>query len=127
MTDEAVSPDRPKKASRFLIADAVDVPESEAAGLCCASGDALAEAIHHALRDREHVVMVRVNGTIRSQLDMLVESGICKSRSSAATFMIREGIKSNEPLFESVEGTTNRIAELKRELQGKIGHLQDLD
>ena len=127
MTIESASPDRPKKASRFLITDAVDLPESEAAGLCCASGDALVEAIQHALRDREHVVMVRVNDTIRGQLDMLVESGICKSRSSAATFMIREGIKSNEALFNSVEGTTKRIAELKRELQGKIGDLQDLD
>jgi Arc/MetJ-type ribon-helix-helix transcriptional regulator len=125
MTNEPVTPDRPKKASRFLIvgdgSDPLDSTERE--GLCCASGEALVEAIRHALTDREHVVMVRVNDPIRDQLDMLVEAGICKSRSSAATFMIREGIKANEQLFGSVEGTTKRIADLRRDLHELIGEL----
>jgi|GEM_PF-2130844 len=37
--------------------------------------------------------------------------------------MIREGIKANERLFGSVEGTTKRMADLKRELQALIGNL----
>ncbi len=103
-----------------------DLP-GERDGLCCASGEALVEAIEHALSDREHVVMVRVNDAIRDQLDMLIEAGICKSRSSAATFMIREGIKANATLFGSVEGTTKRIAELKRELRDLIGDLPNIE
>ena len=129
MTNEPAPPDRPKKASRFLIVgDGSDPSKSlEREGLCCASGEVLVEAIQHALSDREHVVMVRVNDAIRDRLDMLVEAGICKSRSSAATFMIREGIKTNERLFGSVEGTTKRIADLKRELQELIGDLPSAD
>jgi hypothetical protein len=125
MTSDPALPDRPKKASRFLIAgDRAEPSESrEREGLCCASGERVVEAIQHALADREHVVMVRVSAAIRGQLDMLVEAGICKSRSSAATFMIHEGIQANERLFDSVEGTTKRMADLKRELQARIGHL----
>lgn len=88
---------------------------------CCASGDALFDAIEHALEGREHVVMVRVNDQILEQLDMLVEAGICKSRSSAATFMIREGIKANAALFDKVGDATKKIAELKSSLREVIG------
>lgn len=94
--------------------------QSCAVYLCCASGDKLAEAIEHALTDREHVVMVRVNDEVLRQLDMLVESGICKSRSSAATFMIREGTKSNAPLFAQISKTTEEILALKEKLRGLV-------
>ena len=125
MTNEPAPPDRPKKASRFLIVGDGSEPleSTKREALCCASGEVLVEAIQHALTDRAHVVMVRVNDAIRDRLDMLVEAGICKSRSSAATFMIREGIKTNERLFGSVEGTTKRMADLKRELQARSGNL----
>jgi Arc/MetJ-type ribon-helix-helix transcriptional regulator len=113
--------DRPGKASRFLITEAVELPESSGETLHCASGETLLEAVRHALDAREHVVMVRVSDALRDALDALVEAGICKSRSSAATFMIREGIQANEPLFERVSGTTRKIAELKRELHARIG------
>jgi len=127
MTGESGPVERPSKAARFLITDGVSLGSETDEGLCCASGEALVEAIGHALKDREHVVMVRVNDALRDQLDMLIEAGICKSRSSAATFMIREGVKANERLFLSVEGTTKKIAELKRELQAKIGDLADAE
>jgi hypothetical protein len=89
--------------------------------LCCASGDGLLIAIKSALSDREHVVMVRVNDEILGALDMLVESTICKSRSSAATFMLHEGIKANQPLFDKVEAATEKIADLKASLREIIG------
>jgi hypothetical protein len=89
--------------------------------LCCASGDGLLIAIRSALTDREHVVMVRVNNEILKALDMLVEATICKSRSSAATFMIREGIKANERLFSRVSEATEQISILKASLRETIG------
>jgi hypothetical protein len=92
---------------------------------CCASGDALFDAIEHALAGREHVVMVRVNDQILGQLDMLLEAGICKSRSSAATFMIREGIKANAALFDKVGDATRKIAELKSSLREAIGDVAE--
>lgn len=92
---------------------------------CCASGDALFDAIEHALEGREHVVMVRVNDQLLEQLDMLLEAGICKSRSSAATFMIREGIKANAALFDKVGEATKKIAELKSSLREAIGDVAE--
>ena len=127
MTTDSGPRERPGKASRFLISETVNLPASEDEGLCCASGEALVEAIDHALAGRAHVVMVRVSDAIRDQLDMLSEAGICNSRSSAATFMIREGVEANAKLFESVEGTTKKIAQLKRDLKAKIGELPDAD
>jgi hypothetical protein len=92
---------------------------------CCASGDPLVAAIQNALVDREHVVMVRVNAQILQQLDMLVDASICRSRSSAATFMIREGIKANAPLFDKVEGATSQIAELRASLRDAVGEIDE--
>jgi hypothetical protein len=92
---------------------------------CCASGDPLVAAIENALADREHVVMVRVNDQLLQQLDMLVDASICRSRSSAATFMIREGIKANAALFDKVEGATSRIAELRASLRDAVGEIDE--
>ncbi len=88
---------------------------------CCASGDDLAEAIKQALSNREQVVMVRVSNEILNHLDMLVDSGICRSRSSAATFMIREGIKANQPLFARISEAAEQIAALRAKLKSLIG------
>lgn len=88
---------------------------------CCASGDELAEAIKQALSNREQVVMVRVNEEILKNLDMLVESGICRSRSSAATFMIREGIKANQQLFARISEAAEQIAALRTKLKSLVG------
>jgi len=92
---------------------------------CCASGDPLVAAIQNALVDREHVVMVRVNAHILQQLDMLVDASICRSRSSAATFMIREGIKANAALFDKVAGATTQIAELRASLRDAVGEIDE--
>jgi len=93
------------------------VPE---AFFCCASGDELAEAIRKALANREQVVMVRVNDELLKHLDMLVEAGICRSRSSAATFMIREGIKANRALFKKISDVAEQIAALRRKLRDLV-------
>ena len=87
---------------------------------CCASGDELAEAIRQALTGRDQVVMVRVNDELLKHLDMLVEAGICRSRSSAATFMIREGIKANAALFEKISEVAEQIAALRRKLKDLV-------
>jgi len=95
--------------------------------VCCASGEELNEAIKLALTDREQVVMVRVNEQLLDHLDMLVDSGICQSRSSAATFMLREGIEANKPLFERIAGVAEQIAELRSQLQDLVQEPADED
>jgi len=95
--------------------------EATAEQIVCASGEAVREAIEHALDGRIHGVMLRVNEETLAKLDALVEAGICESRSGAATFMIHEGIRANEGLFSRVEETTAQIAALKAQLHELVG------
>jgi hypothetical protein len=96
---------------------------------CCggllhsASGEPLHDAIEAALMGREHGVSVRVSEDLLTKLDVLVESGICESRSAAATFLMREGAEANAELFEAVETTTGQIAELKARLRDRLNEL----
>jgi len=64
--------------------------------------------------------MVRVSNELLKHLDMLVEAGICRSRSSAATFMIREGIKANRALFEKISEVAAQIASLRAKLRDLV-------
>ncbi|HXG93150.1 MAG TPA: hypothetical protein VNN73_12420 [Blastocatellia bacterium] len=73
--------------------------------------ESLGKAIESALSARDHVVMVRVNDDSLAKLDALVKSGVFKSRSEAAAFLISEGIKVQEPLFNRI---AEKIAELER-------------
>ncbi|MFY9570930.1 MAG: hypothetical protein WAV20_05990, partial [Blastocatellia bacterium] len=54
--------------------------------------ESIGKAIESALSARDHVVMVRVNDDSLRSLDALVQTGIFKSRSEAAAFLISEGV-----------------------------------
>ena len=77
----------------------------------------LRTAVSRALADRTNVVMIRVNDETLRYLDMLVEAGICKSRSESAAFLIAEGVKANTALYERISEVTEQIAELRRQLR----------
>ena len=77
----------------------------------------ISKALGTALQDRANVVMVRVNDDSLQYLDMLVEADITKSRSESAAFLINEGIKANEGLFNKIREITDQIAALKSELR----------
>jgi tRNA A37 threonylcarbamoyltransferase TsaD len=77
----------------------------------------LRTAVSRALADRTNVVMIRVNDETLRYLDMLVEAGICKSRSESAAFLIAEGVKANAALYERISEVTEQIAELRRQLR----------
>ena len=64
--------------------------------------------------------MVRVNDESLKQLDALVQSGIFKSRSEAAAFLISEGIKAQEPLFTRIAERIKEIERLRSELKDII-------
>ena len=80
----------------------------------------LGKALTSALQDRANVVMVRVNDDSLAYLDMLVEADITKSRSESAAFLINEGIKSNEELFNRIRQITDQIAALKSRLREAV-------
>jgi hypothetical protein len=79
--------------------------------------ESLGKALGSALQDRANVVMVRVNNDSLRYLDMLVEADITNSRSESAAFLINEGIKSNEALFNKIRDITDQIVELKTKLK----------
>jgi len=78
------------------------------------------EALEQALSGRANVLMIRVNDETLKYLDMLVEADICKSRSQSAAFLIAEGIKANESLFQQISVVTEQIAALRAQLREMV-------
>ena len=66
---------------------------------------------------RDNVVMVRVDNDSLSKLDELVEAELAGSRSEAAAYLISEGIKSREPLFDAISEKVEEIRRAKEELR----------
>lgn len=82
--------------------------------------ESIGKAIESALSARDHVVMVRVNDDSLKSLDALVQSGIFKSRSEAAAFLISEGVKAQAALFERISERIAEIERLRSELKGIV-------
>ena len=87
--------------------------------------DSISKAIESALAARDHVVMVRVNDDAIRKLDALVQSGIFKSRSESAAFLISEGIKAQEPLFDRISEKIEEIERLRSELKSIVHPEED--
>jgi Arc/MetJ-type ribon-helix-helix transcriptional regulator len=82
--------------------------------------ESIGKAIDSALAARDHVVMVRVNDDSLKSLDALVQTGIFKSRSEAAAFLISEGVKAQASLFERISERIQEIDRLRAELKGIV-------
>jgi Arc/MetJ-type ribon-helix-helix transcriptional regulator len=79
--------------------------------------ESIGKAIDSALSARDHVVMVRVNDESLRKIEALAESGIFKSRSEAAAFLISEGVKAQADLFKRIEEKIGQIERLRSELK----------
>ncbi|MCY4366706.1 MAG: hypothetical protein OXE17_10865 [Chloroflexi bacterium] len=66
---------------------------------------------------RDNVVMVRVDKESLDKMDELVEAEIAGSRSEAAAYLITEGIRSREPLFDAISAKVAEIRKAKEELR----------
>jgi hypothetical protein len=82
--------------------------------------ESLGKTLALALQDRANVVMVRVNDESLQHLDMLVEADITKSRSESAAFLITEGVKANQDLFDKISSITEQIAALRAQLRETV-------
>jgi hypothetical protein len=85
------------------------------------------EAVNRALSKRENVVMVRVSDEALHYLDMLVEAGITKSRSESAAFLVNEGIKASNQLFERIEEIIDQITALRQQLSAIVAEETSLE
>jgi Arc/MetJ-type ribon-helix-helix transcriptional regulator len=80
--------------------------------------ESIKRSIDKALVSRNTVLTIRVNDDANNKLGMLVETGIFKSRSESAAFLIEEGIKHQEALFDKISKKLEQIAKIKEELTG---------
>ena len=71
-------------------------------------------------RRRNNVVMVRVDEENLSRIDELVASGQFNSRSEATAFLIDEGIKSKQQMFDKMAEKISQIQGLRNELEAMI-------
>ena len=69
---------------------------------------------------RDNVVMVRMDVDSLKKLDDLVEAGISGSRSEAAAFLIVEGIKSRQGLFDRMADKVEEIRKAREDLRQMV-------
>ena len=79
--------------------------------------DSIKQSIDKALDSRNTVLTIRVNDEANKKMTMLVDTGIFKSRSESAAFLIEEGMKHQEPLFKKISDKLEQIGKLKDELK----------
>ena len=73
---------------------------------------------------RDNVVMVRVDAESLGKLDELVEAELAGSRSEAAAYLISEGIKAREPLFDAIAAKVAEIRKAKDELREMLSEAE---
>ena len=74
---------------------------------------------------RDYVVMVRVNKEAIDRIDDLVESGIFKSRSESAAYLIAKGVQADAELFQMIDSKVSEISRLKDELREMVNFGED--
>jgi hypothetical protein len=118
--------DEPRQKSGFdeLTSSVKDVAQKTGEALNKAT-ESIGKAIESALAARDKVVMVRVNDDSLKSLDALVQTGIFKSRSEAAAFLISEGVKAQAPLFERIWERITEIERLRAELKDIVKPAED--
>ena len=110
--------DETRRASGFDdIASSVKEVAQKTGEVLNKATESIGKAIESALSARDHVVMVRVNDESLKKLDALVQSGIFKSRSESAAFLISEGVKAQEALFSRISERITEIERLRSELK----------
>lgn len=112
--------DESRRSSDFDFASSVKEVAQKTGDAIKGATESIGKVIESALSARDHVVMVRVNDDSLKKLEALVQSGIFKSRSEAAAFLIVEGVKAQESLFNRIEDKIGEIERLRNELRDSI-------
>ncbi len=115
--DEIV--DEVNKTVRTAIVKGVDAAEN--------IGENIRDTIQGMKGSRDNVVMVRVDRESLDRLDDLVEAGIMGSRSEAAAYLIAEGIKARQGLFDRIGEKIGEIRRAKEELRRLVDEGENAD
>jgi Arc/MetJ-type ribon-helix-helix transcriptional regulator len=84
------------------------------------TAESIRKVIDRALSSRNTVLTIRVNDECNKKLNMLVESGLFRSRSESAAFLIEEGLKTQDSLFTKISTKFEKIDKLKTELKDLV-------
>ncbi len=84
------------------------------------TAESIKKAIDKALSSRNTVLTIRVNDDSNEKINRLVESGLFKTRSESAAFLILQGIKAQQDLFDKIEGKIKRMEKIKQELKSIV-------
>ena len=84
------------------------------------TAESIKKVLDRTLSSRNTVLTIRVDDESNRRLNMLVDSGIFRSRSESAAFLINEGIKSQESLFSKIAAKLVKIEKLKMELSSIV-------
>jgi len=84
------------------------------------TAESIRKVIDKALSSRNTVLTIRVNDECNKKLNMLVESGLFRSRSESAAFLIEEGFKTQDSLFAKISTKFEKIDQLKTELKDLV-------
>jgi ankyrin repeat protein len=84
---------------------------------------------------RSNVISVRLDDTTLEVLDLLVQAGLCQSRSEAASHLIGVGIRSADELLDKARRIAESVQQVKQEMMqavidkdaAKVGALLDRD
>ena len=82
-----------------------------------AATEGIRETMSRVRAKRENVAMVRIDDESLARLDELVECDLAGSRSEAAAFLIAEGIKARQSLFDTIGEKVDEIRQKKDELR----------
>ncbi|MGD2245450.1 MAG: hypothetical protein PVI11_02765 [Candidatus Aminicenantes bacterium] len=120
MTKETTEKDPKKEDKKKKQKDAFDDFGDQVEKFASKTAESIKKVIDKTLSSRNKVLTIRVDEDSNTKLNMLVESGIFKSRSESAAFLIQEGIKNQENLFSKITAKLQKIEKLKEELSGII-------
>ena len=106
-----------RKQGRKRISESINIIVGEAKSGAETIGENIRETVEGALSSRKNVVMVRLNEKSVGRLDDLVDAGVVSSRSEAAAYLIGEGIKAKQALFDRISDKIEQIRKVKDELR----------
>ncbi len=113
------------KKTRHQVESAISEIGDQVERLATKTAESIRKAIDKALASRNTVLTIRVNEESNKKLNMLVDTGLFRSRSESAAFLIEAGIRSQEPLFSRIQDKLETIDKIREELRTIVGIEED--
>lgn len=111
----------PGKKGKHQVESAISEIGDQMEKLATKTAESIRKAIDKALTSRNTVLTIRVNEESNKKLNMLVETGLFRSRSESAAFLIEAGIRSQETLFSRIKDKLETIDKIREELRTIVG------